>query len=67
MQKKASQNQFYNDILANNPGTIKPEKNGKKKISGAFIPVWMPWKKRSSIPFGTIVQGVFFSSDYLKL
>jgi hypothetical protein len=29
MLKKAAQNRFYNDKLANNPGTIKPEKNGK--------------------------------------
>jgi hypothetical protein len=42
MLKKAAKNRFYNDILANNPGTIKSEKNGKKfkkAISGAYIPI----------------------------
>ena len=42
MLKKAASNRFFNDNLANNPGTIKPEKNGKKfkkTISGAYIPV----------------------------
>jgi hypothetical protein len=27
---KVAQNRFLDDILANNPGTIWPEKNGKK-------------------------------------
>ena len=29
MLKKAAQNRFYNDILANNLGTTKPEKMEK--------------------------------------
>jgi hypothetical protein len=32
--KKAAQNRFYNDILANNPGTKNPEKRGKKLFEG---------------------------------
>ncbi len=36
MQKKAAHNRFFNDILANNPGTIKPEKNGKNDFWGLY-------------------------------
>ena len=42
MFTKSSQNRFIDDILANNPGTIEPEKNGKKlkkTTSGAYVPV----------------------------
>ncbi len=36
MQKKAAHNRFFNDILANNPGTIKPEKKRKKRFLGLY-------------------------------
>jgi hypothetical protein len=42
MFTKVFQNRFLDDILANNPGTIWPEKTEKlfkKKTPGGYVPV----------------------------